>query len=252
MRDERGRTGLIIVNADDFGRSRAETDAALACYKQNRITSVTAMVFMEDSERAADLAKEAGLDVGLHLNLSQRFTAIPGGNLLQERHGRVVRFMTSSRYALLLYNPVLRREFHDVYRAQVEEFTRLYGSRPSHIDGHQHRHLCANVLLDDVIPAEERVRRNFSFWPHEKSFFNRGYRRLIDWILARRYRVTDFFFSLQECLQANQMARVFNLSQQATVELMTHPLRKAEYSYLMSDQYFAGLRGLTTGTYAAL
>jgi predicted glycoside hydrolase/deacetylase ChbG (UPF0249 family) len=55
---------MIIVNADDWGRSPLETDAALACYRDERITSVSAMVFMEDSVRASELAKEAGIDPG--------------------------------------------------------------------------------------------------------------------------------------------------------------------------------------------
>ena len=29
---------------------------------------------------------------------------------------------------------------------------RLYGKLPSHVDGHQHRHLCANMLIDPIIP----------------------------------------------------------------------------------------------------
>ena len=70
---------MIIVNADDWGRSRSDTDAALACYKEERITSVSAMVFMEDSARAAELAKEMGIDVGLHINLTQPF--LRGGAL---------------------------------------------------------------------------------------------------------------------------------------------------------------------------
>ena len=65
---------MLIINADDFGRSVAETDAALRCYVAGRITSVSAMVFMADSERAAELAKEKELDVGLHLNFTERFT----------------------------------------------------------------------------------------------------------------------------------------------------------------------------------
>ncbi|PYL02866.1 MAG: chitooligosaccharide deacetylase, partial [Verrucomicrobia bacterium] len=66
---------MLIINADDWGCSVAETDAALRCYKGGRITSVSAMVFMEDSERAAELAKENELDVGLHLNFTDKFTA---------------------------------------------------------------------------------------------------------------------------------------------------------------------------------
>jgi len=65
---------MLIINADDWGRSMAETDAALRCYKAGRITSVSAMVLMEDSHRAAELAKEHQLDVGLHLNFTDKFT----------------------------------------------------------------------------------------------------------------------------------------------------------------------------------
>ena len=48
---------MLIINADDWGRSVAETDAALKCCKGGRITSLSAMAFMEDSERAADLGQ---------------------------------------------------------------------------------------------------------------------------------------------------------------------------------------------------
>jgi predicted glycoside hydrolase/deacetylase ChbG (UPF0249 family) len=207
------------------------------------------MVFMEDSERAAELAKEAGIDVGLHLNLSQQFTAIPPGNSIQEHHARVVRFMTSGPYALVLYNPILRRPFRYVYQAQFEEFERLYGRRPSHIDGHQHRHLCANMLLDQIIHPRERVRRNFSYWAGEKNVFNRGYRRLVDGVLAHRYKLTDYFFSLYECIARNSIDRVFDLSRQAIVELMTHPVKPTELNYLMSDRYLSRLSQLRIGTY---
>src|SRR5579864_3158503 len=113
---------MIIVNADDFGRSRGETDVALRCYKRGRITSTTAMVFMSDSSRAAELAQDSSIDVGLHLNLSQPFTGQVQSSLLQEYHGRVVRFITLSKYSLIVYNPALRREFRYVYQAQADEF----------------------------------------------------------------------------------------------------------------------------------
>ena len=67
---------MLIINADDWGRSRAETDAALRCYQGGRITSVSAMVFMADSERASELAKENELDMGLHLSFSEELTDV--------------------------------------------------------------------------------------------------------------------------------------------------------------------------------
>ena len=243
---------MIIVNADDWGRTCAETDTALFCYKEGRITSVSAMVFMEDSGRAAGIAKDAGIDVGLHLNLSQQFTGEGCTGLLQEYHNRIVHYLTLNKYALLFYNPALRKQFRYVYQVQLKEFLRLYERPPSHIDGHHHMHLCTNMLLDRVISDNEKVRRNFSFSPGEKSLLNRMYRRIVDWWLDRRYFVTDYFFALSQVIQSNRMMHVSELSKVATVELMTHPANAKEYDYLMSDDYLAMMSKLEKGTYSIL
>src|ERR1700730_16704042 len=185
---------MLIINADDWGRSLAETDAALRCYKRGRITSVSAMVFMEDSERAAELATENQIDVGLHLNFSDPFSA--SRTTLKTAHGRTVAFLRRNKYAQLLYNPFLREAFSDCYRAQAEEFMRLYGKSPSHVDGHHHMHLCANLVFNAISPAGTKARRTYSFWPGEKSFLNRAYRAIVDRRLAHKYQMTDYFFDL--------------------------------------------------------
>jgi chitin disaccharide deacetylase len=226
---------MIIVNADDWGRSQSETDVALRCYREGRITSVSAMVFMEDSKRAAKLAKEEGIDVGLHLNLSQRFSGSFQDQKLKEYHDRIVRFLTLSKYNLLIYNPFLRKQFRYDYQAQVFEFTSLFGKPPSHIDGHQHMHLCTNILLDRVITPGQRVRRNFSFRPGEKSIVNRKYRQLVDLWLSGRYRLTDFFFALSQNLQVESLRRIAKLAEKASVEIMVHPTKANEYQWLMSE-----------------
>jgi len=241
---------MIIVNADDWGRTRIETDAALHCFKEGRITSVSAMVFMEDSVRAADIAKGAEIDVGLHLNLSQQFTGANHFGLLTEYHHRIVHFLNLNKYAMLFYNPTLRKQFRYTYQAQLEEFLRLYEKPPSHINGHQHMHLCTNMLLDRVIPNHEKVRRNFSFWPGEKSPVNRMYRSIVDQWLSIRYILTDYFFALSHLLKTNNLMCVYELSKMATVELMTHPANTKEYAYLISDDYISLLRNLEKGTFS--
>ena len=197
---------MLIINADDWGRSLAETDAALGCYKAGRITSVSAMVFMEDSERAAELAKENELDVGLHLNFTDRFTANQSAGIAwQIIMAKSSTFLGGTNMSQLLYNPFLRKEFAYSYEAQAEEFARLYSKPPSHIDGHHHMHLCANILLSNMIPAGMKMRRNFSFWPGEKSLLNRTYRGLVDRWLARRYRLADYFFDLTQCIEGEEI-----------------------------------------------
>jgi chitin disaccharide deacetylase len=243
---------MLIINADDWGRSRAETDSALTCYDEGRITSATAMVYMEDSERAAELAKSDHIGIGLHLNFTERFAAKNTPANLRDTQQAVAGFLRRSKYALLVYNPILRRRFRYLYQAQVEEFLRLYGTPPSHMDGHHHLHLCSNMLLDDVIPAGEKVRRSFSFWPGEKSVINRAYRRLVDTWLVRRYRLTDFFFSLIECLETDRLSRVTELAGNRNVELMTHPVVPDEYAFLMSDRYIETMGMLQKGSYRLL
>jgi chitin disaccharide deacetylase len=198
------------------------------------------MVFMEDSERAAELAKENELDVGLHLNFAEPFTGKNYPAELDHYHGRTVRYLTRNKYAQLLYNPLLRKEF--VYS--------LFGRPPSHIDGHHHMHLCANMLLTNMIPAGIKMRRNFSFWPGEKSLLNRTYRGLADRWLARRYRLPDYFFDLAQCFQEKKLDRVATLAKSNNVELMTHPIVRVEAEFLMSDQFEALLQRLEIGGYA--
>jgi hypothetical protein len=110
-------------------------------------------------------------------------------------------------------------------------------------------HLCANLLLSDIIPAGIRMRRSFSFWPGEKIWLNRMYRALIDRWLQRRYRLPDYFFDLTQSIPEKKMARVMELARLSKVELMAHPIISTESDYLMSDQFRAMLDRLDTASY---
>ena len=111
-------------------------------------------------------------------------------------------------------------------------------------------HLCANVLFSSMIPRGTKLRRNFSFWPGEKTMLNRTYRWLVDRWLACRYRLTDYFFDLTECIQGEKLDRVATLAKSSNVELMTHPIVNAEQEYLMSDEFGIVLGRLNIGGYA--
>jgi predicted glycoside hydrolase/deacetylase ChbG (UPF0249 family) len=243
---------MIIINADDWGGWKSATDAALACFSANRITSTTAMVFMEDSQRAADIARDAGLDVGLHINFNDPFTGKNCPSHLVVAHDRVGSFLRQGKYAQMIYNPWLRTEFRDVFQAQLDEFRRLYGRPPSHFDGHRHMHLCANVLLGGIIPTGQKVRRSFSFWPGEKNILNRAYRRWVDARLERRFVVADYFFALSQCLDGRRLARVAELARTATVELMTHPEKPQEFACLMNDPPITSKYRVDACSYARL
>jgi predicted glycoside hydrolase/deacetylase ChbG (UPF0249 family) len=241
---------MLVVNADDLGRCATATDRIMACFAANRVSAASAMVFMDDSERAAALAEMSGLDIGLHINFTEEFSARAVSPELRREHHRVSKFLRRSKYALLLYNPVLRGYFRRVFQAQVSEFERLYGRRPARLDGHQHMHLCANVLTDKLLPRGAQVRRNFSFSAGEKNFINRAYRRAVDRRLRQRYQLTDYFFALSQHLAPASLTRVTVAAKRAKVELMCHPQVDTEYRFLLSDDFAETLSEVELGSFA--
>lgn len=244
------RNILLIINADDLGKDKYTTGTILQCHRQGRISSTSAMVFMRDSERAAEQALEAGLDVGLHINFTQRLTGLSNHSLLESFHETVAGFLARTRYCPL-YNPRLWRQFEYVYHAQLEEFLRLYGKRPSHIDGHEHMHLCTNMIVDRPIHAGFPVRKSFHFFSGEKGVANRLYRRFLNGWVDRHFVSTDYFFDIQPIVE-QRLLRIMALSKTSHVELMVHPERNIHSEYLLSGRFLDLLRGLIVGTWEEL
>ena len=229
-------TGALILNADDWGLDRETTERTFDCFRRRAISSVSAMVFMADSERSANLALENGIDAGLHLNLTAAFTAPRTPSRLMEHQAKVSKFLRSSSLARVLYHPGLTKSFEYLVAAQREEFARLYGEEPERLDGHHHMHLCSNVLMGEMLQPGITVRRNFYFRPGEKSLLNRTYRRIVDGGLARRYRLADYLFALPPVDQPDRLQRIFSLAKNFAVEVETHPVNPEEYRFLMDGE----------------
>jgi hypothetical protein len=232
------KTGQLIMNADDWGRDRENTDRILECTVHGTVSSVSAMVFMGDSERAAAIATEKGIDAGLHLNFTTQFSASNVSSRLLDNHQRVAAYLLRRRFNQTIFHPGLRRSFEYVVAAQRDEFVRLYGAQAQRLDGHHHMHLCANVLLAGLLPPATIVRRNFSFQPGEKSFANRLYRKAADHMLARRHRLVDFLFSISPLGPHGRLERIVSLAREFVVELETHPVKADEYQFLTEGEVF--------------
>ena len=231
-------SGKLIINADDWGRDLETTARIHGCVDRGTVSSVSAMVFMQDSERAAGIAREQEIHAGLHLNFTTAFSGQNCSAQLMQHQEKLTRCLRRHRLAQALFHPTLMRSFEYVVSAQLEEFCRLYGRMPQRIDGHHHMHLCANVLVGRLLPPVEVVRRNFSFEPGEKSFVNRLYRRVVDRSLARRHRLTDFFFSLAPLNPHSRLQKIFSLARQFAVEVETHPVNPDEYQFLSSREIY--------------
>jgi predicted glycoside hydrolase/deacetylase ChbG (UPF0249 family) len=231
----------LIVNADDWGRNAETTDRILDCFHCGALSSTSGMVFMEDSERAAEIALENGLDVGLHLNFTTHFSSPAVPQKLLQAQLRLTRFLRSSRLAQVFFHPGLTGTFRDVVDAQIDEHRRLYGRAPKRIDGHHHMHLCANVLFGGLLPAGTIVRRSFSFDPGEKSGLNRMYRRCLDRMIERDHPVAQYFFSIEPIDKMDRLRRIVNLAKTSLVELETHPASSKEFLFLIGGEFFRRL-----------
>jgi hypothetical protein len=237
--------GVLVINADDWGRDAITTARILDCVRHGAVASVSAMVFMEDSLRAAEIARERGVEAGLHLNLTTPFSAAGCARRLVERQQDVSRYLRRHPLAQVMFHPGLMRSFEYVVEAQIAEFRRLYGAHLERIDGHHHMHLCANVLFGGLLPREILVRRNFSFQTGEKSLWNRLYRRAVDAVLARRYRLVDYFFSLGPLEPPSRLERIFSLARRFVVEMETHPVQADEYRFLVGGALCRRAMGIT-------
>jgi len=228
---------MLIITADDYGKTRHSTDSILKCFLSKRITSASAMVFMEDSERAASLALKTSLEVGLHLNFTLPFSA---GNIplkLREHQTKIISYLTNHKLFQIIYNPFLTDSFDILFQSQREEFVRLYGRFPDHYSGHHHMHLCANVVASRMIPNGARVRRTFTFDPGEKNPFNLLYRHILDICISKRFISTDCFFSIAPVQNYERLRNIFNRAARMTVEIEVHPENVEEMEFLLSDQY---------------
>jgi chitin disaccharide deacetylase len=239
------RSGFLILNADDWGRDRETSDRILDCVRSQSLSSVSAMMFMRDSERAATRAREFGIEAGLHLNFTTQFDASGVSGKLMEQQRKLRVYLTGHRFARIVFNPLLAGSFEYVVKAQLDEFCRIYGSPAGRIDGHHHMHLCANVLCARLLPSGVIVRRNFSFEAREKSASNRFYRHVVDRALSRRFRLADLLFSLPPLEPRKRLGRMFCKAQHLVVEVETHPVHSDEHRFLTQGEIFRFLENVT-------
>jgi predicted glycoside hydrolase/deacetylase ChbG (UPF0249 family) len=240
---------MLIINADDFGRNKLISDNTLEGYRLGRLTSASAMVFMHDSERAAELALGEGLDVGLHLNFTEAFDSETTSSRIVKSHQRIISFLKRGKYWQLIYNPLLKKEFEYSFNKQFEEYFRLYKKMPAHIDGHHHMHLCSNMVFSGIIPSGLTIRKCHSFKKGEKFFLNRLFRLFVDSWILQHYRCVDYFYSIQPISDTRRLKHIIHLAQTSNVELMMHPERSEEMKYIMNENFMEIISTVKLGTY---
>jgi predicted glycoside hydrolase/deacetylase ChbG (UPF0249 family) len=112
----------LVVNADDFGLSRGVNRGIVEAHERGIVTSASLMVYGDAAAEAAHYGRaRPELGLGLHVEL---------------RHWRVGKRLWSRPRSDRDLQVAVTKDLS----GQLEEFRRLVGSDPSHIDSHHHRH----------------------------------------------------------------------------------------------------------------
>jgi len=212
----------LIVNADDFGRSRSINEAVIHAHKDGILTSASLMVNEPAFDEAVHLAKNnPTLGVGLHLTLLCGHSALPPKQIPGLVNGNS-EFTDSPAGAGFRYffNSGLQEQLRNEIHAQVQKF-RATGLPLDHVNGHLHLHLHPTVfriLMEDATwLGIERLRLTFDpFRLNLKlafgHFFYRALHACIYHLLSARARRP-----LQR-RQIRHTAYVFGLLQNARVD----------------------------------
>ena len=212
----------LIINADDFGISKAVNYAIMAAMDATICTDTTLLANFDESENAANLAISMNRTdrVGIHLNLTEGFP-------LSLKIRNEPRFCNQEGY---FHNRKLK---HIVYLSKSEKIavleeltsqirlTRKFGIPISHADSHNHIHeepglglLIMGILKNENIPYL-RLTNNIG----ETAFVNRIYRSTYNLVLGfKGLTVTEYFGSI-----TNLNNYTKKIDDNSVVELMIHP-----------------------------
>lgn len=211
----------MIVNADDFGKSKSVNDAIDFCFENQLIDRATLMVNMPECESAIILAKRNGyLDkIGLHLNL------VEGEPLLEEtkssslcKNGifdmsilnRKYHFYVPKRIKIIIENEV---------DAQIKKFLNL-GCTLKHLDSHRHVHerLAIFLIIKKILRKHHfssvRIMRNVDF----KKKYNL-FKKIYLWIF-NNFVIGHLFNHNKHLCSMFDVQAGFN---KVSAEVMVHP-----------------------------
>lgn len=186
----------LVINADDYGYTRGNTEGIIEGHKKGIITSTTALCNMPYLEYGAKISEEAPeLGIGVHLNLTIG-DSLTGGKAIT-KDGK--RFLSKNEF--YSREDINLSEVEDEFRAQIERFIEVFKRKPTHLDSHHSVHdrgKIYNVTMKLCREYGLQVRR-YSAYKFVTGF----------------YGETATLEVLKEIIKSN--------SEEAGIELMTHP-----------------------------
>ncbi len=230
----------LIINADDLGVNSQRSHGIFQCMEFGVVSSTSLYPNGTDSDAAAKHARERGVSVGLHLNLTEEFPLSKRETIESILEGNGM-FMEPHRLEEALNDGEVEPEhLSREIRTQVEWFFDTCGY-PTHINSHHHMHLHP-MIATALMPIMERYGLSKIRIPYEMPIPPFGYvvpeeqvERVAKMnekaLIAKKiyagngFETTDHFRGM--CLAGNasikNIKHIISKLPDGTTELMVHP-----------------------------
>jgi predicted glycoside hydrolase/deacetylase ChbG (UPF0249 family) len=203
---------VLIVNADDLGRTEGINAGIFEAHRRGLVTSATLMVgYPAAEEAAAQLDDHPQLGIGLHVALTGQAPLLPPEEVpsLVDSAGYFPK--NPDGFGLLDLDPA---QVLAEIRAQLHRFQHLTGHLPTHLDSHHHSHrhpiICQAVV---TLAGEYKL-------PVRKSSKEVGERLHHAGIPTTEFFVEHFF---GEQARQDVLLRILDEVPIGVTELMCHP-----------------------------
>ncbi len=185
----------LVINADDFGFTKGNTEGIIEGHKQGIITSTTALCNMPYLEYGAELAKKCPqLGVGVHLTLTVGKPLSHGKSFCDE-HGN---FLDKRK---IREAELDEEEVYVEWKAQVNRFIEVFHHLPTHFDSHHSVH----DFNEKMLRAAKRLANELGVEMRRYGSF--GY-------------VTGFYGDMAT---RETLIRLLDEHRGENIEIMTHP-----------------------------
>ena len=221
----------MIINADDFGYSKAVNMAIADCFRNKTINRTTIMVNMPCAQEAVTLSKENNFFdcVGLHINLTEgkALSKECASSELCDENGFFKGTFHIPFKSRLYLNKNIKYAILCEVEAQIKKYLEM-GFTLMHADSHNYTHAYFSVytqvrkLLKKYGFRSVRISRNVA--PEKFSLPFRIYKELFNGIIKRlkikgkKIGTTKYFCSIQDFIASVDRRKIKN-----DIELMTHP-----------------------------
>jgi predicted glycoside hydrolase/deacetylase ChbG (UPF0249 family) len=138
----------IVVCADDYGMSTAVNQAVLQLAQMGRLNATSCLVDGPAFAQGAPALKHSGIQMGLHLNFTEKLAATQG---IYKPLGQLVR--------ACWLRSLPRAQVNRQINQQLDRFEQLLQCAPQFVDGHQHVHQFPVIRTELLAVLRQRYGR---------------------------------------------------------------------------------------------